>query len=240
MIDEVPGITMTVGTAGDGYTWQVSGTGNTLGATAPKGSHDKVVNRDYTKWCPTSGCYVKFQPTVNGFLTVNGNFNAGDQGSTKGALCSDDQTGEHIIQEITSNATSIAFGSPLLAGKTYYLYCQTSPLVLHSFTFRPAFLNPALNADQTNTTFSATVGSPAKNGFPKLIDPTSETQQNSVKFAGDKTKVYLYKNNDVELLDAGTDILIRGTVLDKNDNDGLVAYYRLNSNILKLVSEFED
>lgn len=240
VIDEVPGIKMTVGTAGDGYTWQVSGTGNALGATAPKGSHDKVVNRDHTKWCPTSGCYVKFQPTVNGFLTVNGNFNAGDQGSTKGALCSDDQTGEHIIQEITSNATSIAFGSPLLAGKSYYLYCQTSPLVLHSFTFRPAFLNPALDADQTNTTFSATVGNPAKNGFPKLIDPTSETQQNSVKFAGDKTKVYLYKNNDVELLDAGTDILIRGTVLDKNDNDGLVAYYRLNSNILKLVSEFED
>lgn len=249
VIDEVPGITMTVGKANDGYTWELvkvstgnSGTSENLGVTAQK-INDKVVIRD-NNYVPTAGCFITFKALVNGFLTVNGTIYGGTGGS-EGLLFKLNADGTRETHtEITSTTynSNVVFSKPLLAGETYILYNLAYSIQLHNFTFRPAFLNPALNADQTNTTFSATVGNPAKDGFPKLIDPASETQQNSVKFAGDKTKVYLYKNNDVELLDAGENILIRGTVLDKNGNDGLVAYYRLNSNILKLnpAIEFED
>ncbi len=174
------------------------------------------------------GQSIQFTPSVNGFLSFKGNIYSATTGDIiiGSSWCHNDLT-EHNV--------------PLRAGQTYTMTAGGDRgYDIASIGFRPAFLNSTSGTDQTNTAFLAGIGTPAKNGFPKLIDPAVTTQQDGVKFAGDKTKVHLYKNNDVELLDAGTGILIRGTVLDKYGNDGLVAYYYLDSNVLKMNPEYED
>lgn len=240
-INEVPGIKMTVGNKESTYSWDVIYTNGRISATAPSSISPAVTGRtSANNWIPTDGYYFVFEPYVNGFIKLNGHFFGGSGGSV-GELKEEDGTIIHAFGSTTDGDVDIT-SNALLAGKKYYLYSAAYPLELHSFTFRPAFLNPANNTDQLAAgNFVATIGSPAKDGFPKLIDPSSETQQNKVKFAGDKAKVYLYKNNDVYLLAAGNGILIRGTVLDKNNEDGLVAYYYLNSQIITLKStEKED
>jgi len=120
---------------------------------------------------------------------------------------------------------------------------ESVDIYLNSFTFRPAFLNPTHPTKDQLTVgdFDARVGNPTIDAFPKLIDPASTDQQDGVKFAGDKTKVYLYKNNDVDVIGYGENILIRGTVLDKNNEDGLTAYYYLNAYVLNVTAyELED
>ena len=223
IIDEVPGITMTVGTSGTNY---------------------MVENHSQIGYAP--GCieYI-FTPTVNGYLTVN-MYSANSHTYIR-------ENGNEFIDISATASNNIYNGDyttpndkPLKAGNTYRLHVKTdgayNPIYLHSFTFRPAFLNPTTKTDQlTVGKFTAHVNDPAISAFPKLIDPNSEAQQNRVKFAGDRTMVYLYKNNDVEIIGTGTDVLIRGTVLDKNNEDGLVAYYYLDSYVLNLVSsELED
>lgn len=227
VIDEVPGITMTVGTSSD--SWNVSSAtaidGYNLGAAAAYCS--TAANRPTF----TSGCFYKFEPIVNGelevkYYTVNEVYFS--EGKTNGAK----QDGTRIQ---TKRFT-------VEAGKTYYLSGKGGGLYLNSFTFTPKFFAPGTTTDQLAVgNFTAHVNDPAISAFPKLIDPTSEAQQNRVKFAGDRTIVHLYKNNDVEIIGTGTDVLIRGTVLDKNNEDGLVAYYYLDSYVLNLVSsELED
>ena len=243
VIDEVPGITMKVGAAGD--TWEVvEGNGDVNPDFYLDATHKW--NIGYAAVCktepnddrnPTSGCFYQFNPVVNGelilnYYTVDGASVCEIQGGNPQARKNDDNR----IQSLTVMVE---------AGKTYKLKTalgKTKFLWLHSFTFRPVFFNPS-----TSKTDQLTVGdfdanmNTEKSAFPKLINPSSTAQQEKVKFAGDKTKVYLYKNNDVDLLGAGEDILIRGTVLDKNNEDGLVAYYYLNSQIISLKStELED
>lgn len=238
-INEVPGIIMKVGADED--SWDVipatSLDGNNLGAAAAYCS-TKINNQSN----PTRGCFYSFMPIVNGELKIHYYTTA-----TAFIYENGTQVGSNSGQRIQDITIFVE------AGKTYKLVSSISVdwggcLHLNSFTFRPVFYNPGTTTDQLSiedptygNRFVATIGNPAKDGFPKLIDPSSETQQNKVKFAGDKAKVYLYKNNDVELLAAADDILIRGTVLDKNNEDGLVAYYYLNSQIITLKSaELED
>lgn len=219
VIDEVPGITMTVGTSGTDY---------------------MVENHSQIGYAP--GCieYI-FTPTVNGYLTVN-MYSANSHTYIR-------ENGNPFI-DITASIYNGDYTTPndkpLKAGNTYRLHVKTdatyNPIYLHSFTFRPAFLNPTTNTDQLAAgDFTARINDPLPSAFPKLIDRNNEAQQNRVKFAGEKTIVHLYKNNDVEIIGTGTNVLIRGTVLDKNNEDGLVAYYYLNSYVLNLVSsELDD
>lgn len=220
VINEVPGITMTVGTSGTNY---------------------EVTNHASIGYSSPCLEYL-FTPIVNGYLTVN-MYSANSHTYIRendGAFIDIAPSGNIYNGDYTTPNDE-----PLKAGKTYKLHVKTeyayNPIYLHSFTFRPAFLNPTSNTDQlTVGDFDANMNTD-KSAFPKLINPSSTEQQNKVKFAGDKEKVYLYKNNDVDLLAAGTNILIRGTVLDKNNEDGLVAYYYLNSYVLTVSSyELED
>lgn len=241
IIDEVPGITMTVGRSED--TWEVvEGVftdGNdswNLGyaascSTVPGPRNDNKVR------VATEGCFYTFTATVNGEVSVR-------YYTVLGASVIDvKKTSEHK-KNTTNRIQEITF--TVEAGKSYQLHMQMDAnpgnLYLHSFTFTPKFFAPGTTTDQlTKGKFEAHVNDPAISAFPKLIDRTNEAQQNRVKFAGDKTIVHLYKNNDVEIIGTGTDVLIRGTVLDKNNEDGLVAYYYLDSYVLKLVSsELDD
>ena len=226
VIDEVPGITMTVGTSSD--SWNVSSAtaidGYNLGAAAAYCS--TAANRPTF----TSGCFYKFEPIVNGelevkYYTVNEVYFS--EGKTNGAK----QDGTRIQ---TKRFT-------IEAGKTYYLSGKGAGLYLNYYTFTPKFFAPGTTTDQLAVgNFTAHVNDPAISAFPKLIDRANEAQQNRVKFAGDRTKVHLYKNNDVEIIGTGTNVLIRGTVLDKNNEDGLVAYYYLNSYVLNVTNYEKD
>ena len=218
VIDEVPGVTMTVGTSGTNY---------------------EVINQASVGYASSCVEYL-FTPTVNGYLTVN-------MYSANAHTYIRENNGAFIDIGGTYNGYyTTPNDKPLKAGKTYKLHVKTegayNPIYIHSFTFRPAFLNPTTNTDQlTVGDFDARIGNPAISAFPKLIDRTSTEQQNKVKFASDKEKVYLYKNNDVEIIGYGEDILVRGTVLDKHNENGLVAYYYLNSYVLTVSSyELED
>jgi hypothetical protein len=227
VIKEVPGITMTVGTSTD--SWNVCSAtaidGYNLGAAAAYCSTPAY------RPAFTSGCFYKFEPIVNGELKVR-YYTANEVFFSEGETAGTKQDGTRI-QDKTFTVE---------AGKTYYLSGKGGGLYLNSYTFTPKFFAPGTTTDQlTVGKFTAHVNDPAISAFPKLIDPTSEAQQNRVKFAGDRTIVHLYKNNDVEIIGTGTNVLIRGTVLDKNNEDGLVAYYYLDSYVLNLVSsELDD
>lgn len=247
VIDEVPGITLTVGASGD--SWDVVEGNGDVNPDFKKTETNQTWNIGYVAVCKTapntrpgatSGCFYTFEAIVNGELTIH-------YYTRSGAYVYNGSN------QVTSNSNSriqnITF--KVEAGKTYTLEASTgtaqSPsegiIWLNSFTFTPMFFHPGTTTNQhdyTPAVFPANMNTD-KSAFPKLINPSSTDQQNKVKFAGDKAKVYLYKNNDVELLAAGEDILIRGTVLDKNNEDGLVAYYYLNSYVLTVSSyELED
>lgn len=247
VIDEVPGIIMTVGAEGD--TWEVVEGNGDVNPDFKKTENNETWNIGYVAVCKTapnarpgatSGCFYTFKALVNGELTI-------DYYTRSGAYVYNGNTpvtsnNNNRIQDITFKVE---------AGKTYTLEASTgtdqNPLEgiiwLNSFTFTPMFFHPGTTTNQRDydpAVFPANMNTD-KSAFPKLINPSSTEQQNKVKFAGDKEKVYLYKNNDVDLLAAGTNILIRGTVLDKNNEDGLVAYYYLNSYVLTVSSyELED
>lgn len=226
VIDEVPGITMTVGTSID--SWNVRSAtaidGYNLGAAA-------AYNKDgANRPTFTSGCFYKFEPIVNGELKVR-YYTVNEVYFSEG-----ETTGNKLDGTRVQEKTEI-----LEAGKTYYLSGKGGGLFLNSFTFTPKFFAPGTTTDQlTEGNFIAHVNDPLPSAFPKLIDPTSEEQQDRVKFAGDRTMVHLYKNNDVEIIGTGTNVLIRGTVLDKHNEDGLVAYYYLNSYVLNVTNYEKD
>lgn len=244
-IDEVPGITLTVGASGD--TWEVvegNGTGNLNPDFYKDASH--YWNIGYVAVCKTapnarpgatSGCFYTFEAIVNGELTIQYYTRTGAYIYNGASLVT--SNGESRIQNITLKVE---------AGKTYTLEANPGTveepkegiLWLNSFTFTPMFFHPGTTTNQRDyspAVFAANINTD-KAAFPKLINPSSTTQQDKVKFAGDKSVVFLYKNNEVDLLGYGQNVLIRGTVLDKNNEDGLVAYYYLNSNVLN-VTEYE-
>ena len=239
VIDEVPGITLTVGASGDAWEVKNISTGQTPIYAA---SLETAPN---TRPNPTAGCFYEFTPSVNGYLSLNIKAS-----NSHNYFYRDKKNGTgYSYLDLGSVNGNYDISIPLLAGHTYTLVANNYWIYLHSFTFTPAFLQSGKTAEEYFSlatsakvdNFTARIGNPAISDFPKLIDRTSEAQQNSVKFAGDKTKVYLYKNNDVEVIGNGENILIRGTVLDKNNEDGLVAYYYLNAYVLSVTSyELED
>ena len=241
-IDEVPGITLTVGASGD--SWDVVEGNGDVNPDFKKTENNETWNIGYVAVCKTapnarpgatSGCFYTFEAIVNGELTIHYYTRSGAYVYNGSNLVTSNSNNR--IQDITFKVE---------AGKTYTLEANPGtpeqPLEgiiwLNSFTFTPMFFHPGTTTNQRDcvpAVFSANMNTD-KSAFPKLINPSSTEQQNKVKFASDRTKVYLYRNNDVELLAAGTDILIRGTVLDKNNEDGLVAYYYLNSYVLTVTS----
>ena len=257
IISEVPGIKMTVGKSQSTYTWEVAnvstnssgGVSDNLGITAPK-VDDRTVTRN-NNYVPTDGCFIVFEPYVNGYLTINGTFYGGEGGSI-GELIKLNADGTSGTQHyhISSNSynSDINITNPLIAGEKYILYSLSLPLQLHSFTFSPAFLrvsSGAITNTQASTTYTTddaeqvNLNTGSRN-FPHLIamPPSGDGTQaglNKVKFSGDRKIVNLYNNNDVDLLDdsGSSPTLIKGTVLQDGGENELFTYYYMQASLLK-------
>ena len=91
---------------------------------------------------PTAGSFYKFEPTVNGFLTVDGRYYANNTivliTRNANGIC-DDETFTPSTEFIGDHT----FTKPLIAGETYYLYDVTSggELRMHGFSYKPAFVH---------------------------------------------------------------------------------------------------
>lgn len=211
VIDEVPGITATIGDASAAWTVNSS-----LEAVQP---------------AENSGAIV-FQPQVNGFLTLNGTFYVNEKVGENWSVVINSTDEQIVLSSATYNGNGTTeITTPLKAGKTYTLkpgrnYCS----LFKGFSFRPAFLDPTTLATEV-TTFDAYM-STASNGYPKLI--TEASQGENVRWSESTRSVMLYNNNNVEILKAGTNLVVRGRVYS-GDNQ-LNAYYLLNANVLLVES----
>lgn len=168
------------------------------------------------------GATITFTPSVNGFLSLQGNFYAGtkiNDGSSD-IWSASINTYYKDITEITT---------PLIAGKTYVLSGGAWAWELHAFSFRPAFLDPTTTpayASEQTATFPAHSNTTA---FPKLVNDASA----GVRFSGNRSVVNLSNDGGVTLVGKG-EAIVRGTVIS-GEHD-LVAYYTLNANVLSLSS----
>ncbi|MBQ9237248.1 MAG: hypothetical protein IJ183_04970 [Prevotella sp.] len=91
---------------------------------------------------PTAGSFYKFEPTVNGFLTVDGRYYA----NNTVVLITRDANGICYTEPFKPAEEFIGdhtFATPLIAGETYYLYDVTSggELRMHGFSYKPAFIH---------------------------------------------------------------------------------------------------
>lgn len=223
VVTAVPGITMTIGNLNE--SWYVTEIDGVLYSKT-----DAATVRNSTS--ASGGNFYKFVPSVNGFLTLNGKSVGG-----RTLLVSPDNGGSADSNHDKGGNGSFSgdweLAVPLKAGKTYYVVGRTANnedahFYLHSFTFRPAFLQPDLSAEQT-TSFTAT-SSTGKYDFPKLVDKDIDA---GVRFSGNRSVVNLSSDGGVTLVGGGTAV-IRGKVL--SGNNSLTAYYTLVSNVLSVES----
>ncbi len=238
-ITEVPGIVTTIGASDDEYTWSVT---NDLYATAPKVNDKCVTGRSSSNnYCPTGGCFIKFEPYVNGYLKIYGTVYGGFGGGSKGDFQSAD--GVELVIFSTSQTSDPVIEKPILAGKTYYLYSQSYPLLFKGFSFRPAFMIPGKTAtelydlgstaEQTESmTFTAKVGTESPNGYPLMVDPSVDNTYYSP--SGDRDIVTLANNGGVDLSGNGTCWIYGNVIAKGNPNNTLTAAFKLTTSTLKL------
>ena len=222
VISDVPGITCTIGAAGDA--WSV------VDATALDGSYNLGTAAAYcasgaNRPTNTSGCFFKFVPSVNGVLKLhvyNTNEIHCDINNKAG-----DKLGSTRVQTLTVN---------LIAGKTYDIAGKGGGFYLESFSFTPTFMD----ATTMNNTYPTEITSPfdaylsmAKDAYPKLIAEASQGE--AVRWSESTRSVMLYSNNDVEIQKAGKNLVVRGRVFSPN-GDQLNAFYLLNANVLAVTA----
>lgn len=157
---------------------------------------------------------VTFTPSVNGYLSLQGNFYIDTSLGSSISITNGNDTYYRTLTELTT---------PLIAGTTYTLSATGSNFNLAAFTFRPAFLNPTETAEQTET-FEA---NSATTEYPILVHSADA----GVRFSGDRSVVNLSNEGDVTLVGGGTAV-IRGKVLS-GENE-LTAYYTLEANVLSV------
>lgn len=251
IIDAVPGITMQIGVASN--TWTVTNCGTNEAPVYAAFCADGASGRGSRTI--DGGGFYRFTPYVNGYLTVNAR-----TGTISGISVPDhnNSTGYMFVYEGTVNKSGninyqtgsdydVAF--PLLAGHTYDLCCQYAGFYLHSFTFKPAFLQIDQSTGEINNTQASkdsdnpesfNLNTPVDR-FPHLI--TSAAGEGKVKFADapvDATidhLVNISSNNNVQLLKDGK-TLMKGTVLLEGSDRELFTYYYLQSNILTLSNTY--
>ena len=227
-ISDVPGITATFA-KGSNYSEvkTVSTSGRFTGIVLTS-SDNKDVNATIT-----------FTPSVNGYLSLQGNFYETQLKQGETAIWTSAVSGYlSIMTEIST---------PLIAGQTYVLGGGNWAWELHGFSFRPAFLDVSVDGEGVGTLSSTETSKSTpfaanlslnKSHFPHLI--AMGAAGGSAKFSGDRAVVNLYTNNDVDLLAdntaAANPTIIKGTVLHSNNVDELFTYYFLRSSILTLES----
>jgi len=154
---------------------------------------------------------VTFTPSVNGYLSIQGNF---DINTSLGSI------------SITKDYPTLTeLTTPLIAGTTYTLSATGSNFNLAAFTFRPAFLTPDETAEQTEE-FAAYSNTTE---YPILVHSADA----GVRFSGDRSVVNLSNKGDVTLVGEGTAV-VRGKVI-AGENE-LTASYTLKANVLSVAS----
>ena len=218
VITEVPGITMTVGAPGD--TWSVVAVNNldgqyNLGAAAA--------------YCPdgavrpacTSGCFVDFNPIVNGYLTVHFYKASGDT-----------YLYQNGNEQLNRYGNRIQTQTILLkAGERYSLAGKESGFYLESFSFRPVFLAPLDYNDvqPVTLTFDATVATTA---YPKVLTQTHEL----VSHWADRSVAAVGTTGDVTIAATGWTVVGANAYMPGNSERKLTALYTLGTTALNLVS----
>lgn len=158
---------------------------------------------------------VTFTPSVNGYLSIQGNFYINTSlGSI--SITNENHTYYPTLTELTT---------PLIAGTTYTLSATGYNFNLAAFTFRPAFLTPDETAEQTATF----VANSSTTAFPKLVHSADA----GVRFSGNRSVVNLSNDGGVTLVGGGTAV-VRGKVI-AGDNE-LTASYTLEANVLSVAS----
>ncbi|MCR4835403.1 MAG: Ig-like domain-containing protein [Bacteroidaceae bacterium] len=173
---------------------------------------------------------ISITPSVNGYISIQGNFfNAST--SLGNIILSQGDAGGTYYKNLTEITT------PLIAGQTY-VFSTTSqyPFEIGQIAFRPAFLGyaqpyTAMSTEYSRSNvFTASMSTPTEK-FPQFVNGSNP---GNVKFSGDRTKVFLYTDGHVKLLDGGTNVLVKGTVIDPSNTNKLFACYYLNANVLTL------
>ena len=165
VVEGVPGISMTVGTptldAANSEDWTTVATAEGTPKCCAHETQSVIVKSAAVlqlddDGIPSHGAFYQFNPTVNGFLTVDAKFYK----NNTIVLISRNEKGE-CVEEVFSNAGDktiiypkatydeegnllgdYTFTKPLMAGETYYLYDITDGgnLNLHGFSYQPAFV----------------------------------------------------------------------------------------------------
>lgn len=213
-ITEVPGITMTVGAAGDNNWTVTSDNVNNY-----SGSYPYVTNpNEAARWGFKSGCFYKFEPVVNGYLSFNGktlsnNTWLAENSTTSVAVSLNGNSSEYLVK----------------AGHTYYLCAKGAGIHLHSFSFRPAFLAPDdYNTEQT-AEFAAGVGTTA---YPKVL-----TEANSnVSHWARRDVASITSTGDVTINGNGWTIVGSNVYQPGNSDRHLTAIYTMQTSVLEVTS----
>ncbi len=186
VITGVPGIEMTVGAAPSTVEaatadWlAIVPSAADLESTKKCCSHEDAtvvvkptlpIEFDETEELPIAGAFYKFEPKVNGFLTVDAKLSAGHTivliAYINGKKVDDTETPD---ADVTDNYT---FQMPLIAGETYYLYDVTNStdLNLHGFSYQPAFLKGTEKYDPWSEPYTATTfKNSLSNGIPRIVE----------------------------------------------------------------------
>lgn len=165
VIEGVPGITMTVGTpttdVNNSEDWTTVATAESTPKCCAHETQSVIVKSTAVlqlddDGIPSHGAFYQFNPTVNGYLTIDAKFYK----NNTIVLMTRNSSGEYL-EEVFSNSGDktvvypkatydadgnllgdYTFRKPLIAGETYYLYDITEGgnLNLHGFSYQPAFI----------------------------------------------------------------------------------------------------
>lgn len=163
VIKDVPGIKMTIGASGEAWTVDTE-----THIQAPTSTCDVAAYGGSI----SSGTFYKFEPTVNGYLTVVATL----WGGNNIRIANGSGQVVYTYRNSSSVYTSTELNYPLQAGNTYYLYNSGEnsdgyKLHLKSFSYRPVFLNTEKTAEQGNTVFAAKGSTTV---FPSILTDANE------------------------------------------------------------------
>ena len=145
---------------------------------------------------PSSGAFYQFNPTVNGYLTIDAKFWKDNTimlvTRTADGTCYEDvfrNTGDNTIiypratYDVDGNLLGdYTFPKPLMAGETYYLYDITDGgnLNLHGFSYQPAFIfSRSTTKAESETPLTASL---FMNGLSSSVPQLYEGHNNEVTF----------------------------------------------------------
>lgn len=201
VIEGVPGISMTIGApledASSAADWLTVATAESTPKCCQHETSSVIVRSDALlelddDGVPTAGAFYQFNPTVNGYLSVDAKFYKDNTiiliTRDANGVCYKDvftNVGDNSIvyPKATYDAENNLLGDytfpiPLIAGETYYLYDITDggKLNLHGFSYQPAFIfNRSTTQAQSEAPLHASLFmNGLSNGVPVLYNGNNE------------------------------------------------------------------